>query len=421
MEHFECNGNLKYIIDAFKKGIDEVTNVCSICQLYYGEKGAELGKYLRENCGKCPLCEKRGKCSLCDDEEIILPVYLEQFKNLYTISNKGHCFGAKAGKKLATRTAKKGGPEFLTLYSDKGKKQKTVLIHKLVYLTFKHDYDDKKYIQHIDGNNSNNNLKNLRCVSKSEIMIDAHKNNDNLSKPRAIQVSHKNGVLIGDFDNLSIAMDDVDYKNKDKIYQCLRGEIPTAGNFIWRYKDDVNNYISNPDKDEYIIIGEIDGYDFFNYSINIDGTVINNSHHNRIVKPYIEPDNYTLIQLQCPSKREKTFGLHRLLGKYFLEDGEKYFADDDYVINHINQQKDDNNILNLEWVPERQNVIHSCGKKVNKIDINTNQIIKTYDSLDDASKDIKKSQSLEISSRSILKLISQVCHDDDEKKKEHCV
>jgi len=40
------------------------------------------------------------------------------------------------------------------------------------------------------------------------------------------------------------------------------------------------------------------------------------------------------------------YTLHRLVATYFLENGNKYFNDDNYFINHKDKNKLNNNILN---------------------------------------------------------------------------
>lgn len=88
-----------------------------------------------------------------------------------------------------------------------------------------------------------------------------------------------------------------------------------------------------------------------------------------------------------------------------MKDGEKYYCDKNYVVNHINENKGDNDIKNLEWTTIRGNTIHSVGKKVAKIDPNSNEIIKTYSCIADASIDLGKNF---LSGKT---MIVQVCKD----------
>jgi len=54
------------------------------------------------------------------------------------------------------------------------------------------------------------------------------------------------------------------------------------------------------------------------------------------------------------------------------------------------KKKLNNNVENLQWCNHKQNISHSQGKKVNQINIKTNEIIKTFDTLNDAFRELNK-------------------------------
>lgn len=86
-------------------------------------------------------------------------------------------------------------------------------------------------------------------------------------------------------------------------------------------------------------------------------------------------------------KERKPYKVHRLLGKAFLENGEIYFNDSAYKINHIDECKYNNKLENLEFVTILGNNVHSHGIPVEKYDIKTGITIKKYDCITSASKD----------------------------------
>ena len=69
------------------------------------------------------------------------------------------------------------------------------------------------------------------------------------------------------------------------------------------------------------------------------------------------------------------FLVHRLVAEAFiLNPNNKPF------INHINENKSDNNINNLEWVTNQENIRHSNLKKIKQIDLQGN-LIKVWNAL----------------------------------------
>ena len=51
----------------------------------------------------------------------------------------------------------------------------------------------------------------------------------------------------------------------------------------------------------------------------------------------------------------------------------------------------------MEWISQKENVIYSCGKKVNQINPETNQIVATYNTINEAYKFLGKNYSGNIS------------------------
>ena len=113
----------------------------------------------------------------------------------------------------------------------------------------------------------------------------------------------------------------------------------------------------------------------------------------KIMKPSINHKGYEVIDLRKNGKRECGF-VHRLVGKAFIEN-----PNNKKQINHKNGIKTDNDVRNLEWVTNQENMIHAYknGLKDNKkasesrkrkIDQLTleGDFIKSYNSINDATK-----------------------------------
>lgn len=87
----------------------------------------------------------------------------------------------------------------------------------------------------------------------------------------------------------------------------------------------------------------------------------------------------------------KGFKIHRLVAMTFIENTNRF-----PIVNHKDENKHNNNVDNLEWCDDKYNVTYSKGKKVNKLDINTGEILETFDSIRDAEKSLSKGNSSRI-------------------------
>ena len=96
--------------------------------------------------------------------------------------------------------------------------------------------------------------------------------------------------------------------------------------------------------------------DFPGYEISSDGQVrcfrdyhgnITNKHH--LLKPLLNKDGYYYVDLYTIHRKPVHKRIHRLVAETFIG------KNDDLVVNHINGDKLNNNVKNLEWVTAKQN------------------------------------------------------------------
>ena len=105
---------------------------------------------------------------------------------------------------------------------------------------------------------------------------------------------------------------------------------------------------------------DIAGYEGL-YQIGNKGTVIgfSRSNDNRyknkqwILKQYKDRNGYMYVTLSNNKKR-KTIKVHRLVAEAFLENHNNYPC-----VNHIDSNRSNNNIDNLEWCTYKQNMQHA--------------------------------------------------------------
>lgn len=97
--------------------------------------------------------------------------------------------------------------------------------------------------------------------------------------------------------------------------------------------------------------------DFPKYSVSDKGNVRNDK-TNRILKPREHGDGYKCVVLYDKSK--KNCRIHRLVATEFIDN-----PDGKREVNHINGDKSNNSIDNLEWSTPSENMKHSYDAGLN--------------------------------------------------------
>lgn len=88
------------------------------------------------------------------------------------------------------------------------------------------------------------------------------------------------------------------------------------------------------------------------YEVSNFGNVRSIKFKTRILKPSVRKDGYVQYNLRKKGIRKIMLG-HRIVAQSFLDESKKKF------VNHINGNKTDNNILNLEWCTKSENTKHA--------------------------------------------------------------
>ena len=78
------------------------------------------------------------------------------------------------------------------------------------------------------------------------------------------------------------------------------------------------------------------------------------------MRPFNVPDGYTQVRLSLGSRQDtKTIGVHILIASTFLPNPEQK-----PTVNHINKNKHDNSLVNLEWATYKEQVDHHLSFKI---------------------------------------------------------
>jgi hypothetical protein len=106
------------------------------------------------------------------------------YEGFYQISNLGNVKSLIAGKQKILKHNISSNKYYSIRF-----KNKNFLIHRLVALHFVNNFNNKPYVNHIDGNKFNNNFKNLEFVTQSENINHAIKigkfNNNGINHPKS--------------------------------------------------------------------------------------------------------------------------------------------------------------------------------------------------------------------------------------------
>ena len=304
---------------------------------------------------------------------------LKNFEHIYKISNFGNIINIKTSKNKKY-CIKNNGYYYVTLCKNGISYPKTV--HSLVAETFL-SKNKNEIIDHIDGNKLNNNISNLRYTSYSINTINAYKNNKNMSKKlRKVYKFDDKYKLIKIYNSLSECRKDNKFKFNSKIVNLSNSKkmynkcYYTLENKKKVITSNTCNIIS---KENFIDIDEYFDDNYSNYSVSQYGNILN-KRTNKFMKKL--KNDYEKIILLNDNKEPKKINIHRLVAYKFLK---KY--DNSKVINHLDENKQNNYYKNLEITTTKKNVRYSNSKKILKYDLNMN-LIKKYDCIKDASNEL---------------------------------
>jgi hypothetical protein len=320
-------------------------------------------------------------------------MFAEEYKDIsnyenYEVSNLGNVRNKKTGRIL--KSYNKGGYYVVGLSDIK---TKTLQIHRLVCQAFVPNPENKPQVNHIDKNGLNNNVMNLEWNTVLE-------NN----------IHRSNGVIQTTNQNMSIYRVDKDTNEKLEKYDSIE----SAGE--WAFKQGLvknihsgRTNISNMIRGIYKIscgfkwiLEEqesleneiwkqiiIKNKDTTNYYVSSLGRFKNSK--GIIMKDY-KPHHSGYIYVRVNKDK---YALHRLIAFTFLENPEnKPF------VNHIDGDKTNNALINIEWNTPNENSLHSNKiglnkgnkRKIVQYDLEMNKI-QDFNSIVEASKNLNMSQS----------------------------
>lgn len=134
------------------------------------------------------------------------------------------------------------------------------------------------------------------------------------------------------------------------------------------------------------------------YKVSSDGYIIS-KRLGKPMKPSKSPRGYLITNIIMPDGSVKGISIHGAVAKSFLGD----HTDEGLQINHIDGNKENNCLDNLEWVTRQENMRHAIdqlgvnmganngnAKAIYGCDKKTNEIVYAYDSISDCARAIAK-------------------------------
>jgi hypothetical protein len=276
--------------------------------------------------------------------------YVRKQNKKYMVSNHGNVKTAKTGL-LKQQTHLRGGYKSVMFGKNIFK------IHQLVAREFvaNDDPKNKTVVDHLDGNKLNNRADNLEWITPKENTRRGYITGKNKVTKRSVCQYDLNDGFIKEFESLKDAKIKTGIDD-GSIANCCKGKVNTAGGYKWRFaKDNPNEFnVDEIDMAEFIPVNG-----FHNHVISGDGRIIS-VRFKKIMKMQKNSDGYYTVSLAY-NNTKKTFLVHRLVAEHFL----KKPAGKDYV-NHIDSDRTNYHMDNLEWCTHSENMIHARKMKKDK-------------------------------------------------------
>lgn len=154
----------------------------------------------------------------------------------YEISNTG-LVRNKITKYILKGRLSKSGYYQVSIKNDETNRFINKYIHRLVATTFIDNPENKKEVNHIDGNKTNNQLENLEWVTSSENQKHRHSIGIAKTSNRKIGMFDKDNNLIQTFNSIVEAFTTLGKTSRVNIDSALQGRQRTAYGYIWKYLD----------------------------------------------------------------------------------------------------------------------------------------------------------------------------------------
>jgi hypothetical protein len=312
-------------------------------------------------------------------EEIWKPI--DQFPN-YNVSNLGNIKNIITNKLL--KIICKDGYCNISLVNDETKK--SFKVHRLVALAFIENPENKSDVNHKDKNKINNQVSNLEWMTRKENNIHRCKNliiTTNKNKP-IFRIDKNTDEILEKYNSIEDAaiwafnneLTKNIHNGRNAIGNCITGLSKISYGFKWSLEPQVE-YLEGEIWKQ--VPNTIKTYWVSNLGRfkNSFGTILVNSK--------LTPGGYNVVGID-----NTVYRLHRVVALTFIENPENKEQ-----VNHMDGNKTNNAVSNLEWVTNQENQIHkfktglgnNFTRKIGQYDLEHN-LIKEFSSIAGAAKEL---------------------------------
>lgn len=292
------------------------------------------------------------------DEKIIYelvfwaPVHAKPFNKSHLVSNTGEVKNIKRNRIL--KQSLSDGYYRISLSFENS--AKTFRVHRLVAEIFcekRTDIKTANIVNHIDGNKVNNDSKNLEWVTVQENNIHARKLGLITTYRRPVLQFDMNEKFLNRYISLTEALQKTGV-NHTNILNVCKGKkyCLSAGGYKWRYESKISDEV--PDISNWKTINN-----YPNYLVSFHGKIYS-KYSKRLIKN-IPSNGYYSVDIRSNGKR-KRFKVHQLVAQSYIPNPEnkKY-------VNHLDYNRSNNKVENLEWVTHSENMFHASKKRYKKV------------------------------------------------------
>lgn len=258
------------------------------------------------------------------------------------------------------KSTKKTDNKYIYYTFKKGKF--TTSLHRILCNTFiiNDDPINKTQIDHINGNKTDNRIVNLRWIIPSDNVQNRVDKGRRYGKPgitpiivtfpdNTTKTYNSQIEVVKELSLININIIKQSINLRGGFYYDTSKHNKTKGNWIYKFE------YSNLKNNDISIIEKNITIEGFTHLIAFSNGIIQNKNNNNIVTGSFD-GNYYRIKPSYKNKKGivPSLSAHRIIALTFIPN-----PDNKPYVNHINGNKKDNSVSNLEWVTQKENVQHA--------------------------------------------------------------